>query len=140
MEAIYFGNNAVWGKGFASGPWILTDMENGLWAGSNPYTPSNVPLSYPFQLAMVKGATDGFTIKGADATMGKLQLMYAGERPTCCPYQPMKKQGAIILGIGGDNSHEGVGTWFEGVLTQGFSSDDIDDAVDRNIIMAGYGR
>ena len=25
----------------------------------------------------------------------------------------MKKQGAIVLGVGGDNSHGGVGTFFE---------------------------
>ena len=31
----------------------------------------------------------------------------------------MKKQGAIILGTGGDNSDGAVGTWYEGVMTSG---------------------
>jgi hypothetical protein len=41
----------------------------------------------------------------------------------------MKKEGAIILGTGGDNSHTGEGTFFEGCMTSGNPSDEIDDAV-----------
>ena len=52
----------------------------------------------------------------------------------------MHKQGAIILGIGGDNSDGAVGTFYEGCMTQGYSSDASDDAVQANIIEAGYGR
>lgn len=32
-------------------------------------------------------------------------------------------QGAIILGIGGDNSNGAIGTFYEGVMTQGYSTD-----------------
>jgi hypothetical protein len=52
----------------------------------------------------------------------------------------MKKQGAIILGIGGDNSHTGEGTFFEGCMTTGVPNDATDDAVHANIVAAGYGR
>ena len=31
MEAIYFGNSHGWGHGAGSGPWIMADLENGLW-------------------------------------------------------------------------------------------------------------
>src|ERR1700758_5441376 len=34
MEAIYFGNLKVWGYGTGHGPWIMADMENGLFSGS----------------------------------------------------------------------------------------------------------
>ena len=51
----------------------------------------------------------------------------------------MKKQGAIILGIGGDNSNSAQGNFFEGVMTSGTSSDATDDAVQANIVAAGYG-
>jgi hypothetical protein len=54
-------------------------------------------------------------------------------------YQPMKKQGAIILGIGGDNAKFAIGIFYEGVMTKGLSSDDADDAVQANIVSAGYG-
>jgi hypothetical protein len=52
----------------------------------------------------------------------------------------MKKQGAIILGIGGDNSDSGIGTFYEGVITSGYSTDAQDDAVQENIVAAGYGK
>ena len=44
------------------------------------------------------------------------------------------------LGIGGDNSHGGVGTFFEGAITAGFSSDATDKALQENIAAAGYAR
>jgi non-reducing end alpha-L-arabinofuranosidase len=87
---------------------------------------------------MVKGGTNGFAIKVGDATTGQLATMYNGPRPN--GYQPMKKQGAIVLGIGGDNSWSAIGTFFEGVMTQGYSSDAADAAVQANIVAAGYGK
>jgi hypothetical protein len=50
----------------------------------------------------------------------------------------MAKQGAIVMGVGGDNSHSGEGTFFEGCITSGFPSDATDDAVQANIV-AAYG-
>eukprot|EP01052_Picozoa_sp_SAG31_P040703 SAG31_NODE_5962_length_2236_cov_1.543753_2_plen_58_part_00 len=51
-----------------------------------------------------------------------------------CPYCP----GAIILGIGGDNSPWAAGTWYEGAMTKGFASNATDAAVMYNIISANY--
>ena len=45
----------------------------------------------------------------------------------------------IILGIGGDNSNSAVGTFFEGCITRGLSSDAADDAVQADIVAARYG-
>ena len=87
---------------------------------------------------MVKGGSNGFALKGGDATQGGLTTMYDGPRPS--GYQPMKKQGSIILGIGGDNSDWAVGTFYEGAMTAGYSTDAIDDALQANIVAAGYGR
>merc|ERR1712039_1107783 len=86
--------------------------------------------------AMVKGRAGGFALKGADAQSGNLKTLYDGQRPL--GYNPMKKQGSIILGIGGDNSDGAIGTFFEGVMTQGYSSDATDNAVQANIVSAGY--
>ncbi len=33
MEAIYFGTEKTWGFGSGNGPWIMADMENGLFSG-----------------------------------------------------------------------------------------------------------
>ena len=46
----------------------------------------------------------------------------------------------IILGIGGDNSDKGVGTFFEGAITRGYASEATDAAVQANIVAAGFGR
>ena len=51
-----------------------------------------------------------FALKGADSTTGPLKTLYDGVRPR--GYQPMKKQGSIILGIGGDNSDSAHGTFY----------------------------
>ena len=50
-----------------------------------------------------------------------------------------KKQGAIILGTGGDGSNTGTGIWFEGAMTLGASTDATDAAVQANIVATGYG-
>jgi hypothetical protein len=51
----------------------------------------------------------------------------------------MRKQGAIILGIGGDHSAWSTGIFFEGCITTGYASNTTDAAVQANIIAAGYG-
>lgn len=48
------------------------------------------------------------------------------------------QEGAIILGIGGDNSNSAEGTFYEGVITAGFPSDDVDKMVQADIAAAGY--
>lgn len=99
----------------------MADLENGLWPGGQRHNPNSASLPMRFVTAMVKGNTNSWAVKGNDATQGSLQLFYDGPRPQ--GYQPMKKQGAIVLGIGGDNSNGGIGTFYEGVMTQGYSSD-----------------
>jgi hypothetical protein len=44
--------------------------------------------------------TNEYAIRGADATTGNLSTFYKGKLPS--GYGPMKKEGAIILGSGGD--------------------------------------
>merc|ERR1712232_58991 len=85
----------------------------------------------------VLGTVPGhWAIKGGDAQIGKLNVFWDGKRAP--GYAPMKKQGAIILGIGGDNSCGAVGTFYEGVMTHGYTTDAADDAVQANIVAAGY--
>jgi hypothetical protein len=50
----------------------------------------------------------------------------------------MKKQGAIILGIGGDNSKSSSGTFYEGAMTSGYPSASTEAAVQANIVAADY--
>jgi len=53
-------------------------------------------------------------------------------------YQPMKKQGAIILATGGDNSNGAEGNFYEGFMAKGYASAATDAAVQANIVAVGY--
>jgi hypothetical protein len=52
----------------------------------------------------------------------------------------MKKQGSIILGIGGDNSNGAGGRWYEGVVTTGAATQATLEQVQANIVGAKYGK
>ena len=47
--------------------------------------------------------------------------------------------GGLVLGLGGDTSPGGIGTFYEGALTKGYSTNNVDDAVQANIVAARYG-
>jgi hypothetical protein len=141
MEAVYFGLGAGQGSGTGSGPWVQVDLENGVYAGGPGAikgVATNMPLTSTYVTAMVIGRSGTFALKGGDAQTGTLTTMYDGARPNAS-YNPMKKQGAIILGIGGDNSDSAGGEFYEGVMTSGNAPAATDDAVQANIVAAGYG-
>ncbi|KAH8173580.1 alpha-L-arabinofuranosidase b, catalytic domain-containing protein [Sarocladium implicatum] len=139
MEAIYFGDNTVWGTGSGSGPWIMADLENGLFSGENVKQNTNDPtITNRFLTAVVKGEPNHWAIRGGNAVSGDLSTFYDGVRPNANGYNPMHKEGAIILGIGGDNSIGAQGTFYEGVMTSGYPSDSADDQVQADVVSAGY--
>ncbi len=139
METIYFGNNTAWGSGAGNGPWIMADLENGLFSGVSPdYNGNDPSVSHRFLTAIVKGEPNHWAIRGGNAQSGGLSTYYDGPRPNVSGYNPMHKEGAIVLGIGGDNSHWAAGTFYEGVMTDGYPSNATEDAVQANIDAAGY--
>ena len=138
MEAVYFGNYTHQGKGSGNGPWVMADMENGVFAGpSFAANAMDTPLTSAYVTAMVIGRSGTFALRGGNAQMGTLTTMYDGVRPT--GYNPMEKQGAIVLGIGGDNTADAQGNFFEGVLASGAAAAATTNAVQANIVAAGYG-
>jgi hypothetical protein len=44
------------------------------------------------------------------------------------------------LAAGGDNSDGAIGTFYEGAMTKGYSTKATDDALQANIVAAGYGK
>ena len=128
------------------GPWVGADLENGMYYGGGEWgnvNDQNKPLRHDFVSLMLKGRRGSFALKGGDATQGKFATMYDGPRPYDSQpgypnYNPMKKQGAIILGTGGDQSNADRGNFYEGYMTTGATSDAIDDAVQANIVGVGY--
>ncbi|KAJ6549650.1 Arabinosidase B [Mycena sp. CBHHK59/15] len=139
MEAIYFGNSASWGTGSGSGPWIMADLENGLFSGVNTGNNAGDPtVTSRFVTAVVKGEPGTWAIRGGNAASGSLSTFYSGSRPNASGYNPMHKEGAIILGIGGDNSVGAQGTFYEGVMTSGYPSDATENSVQSNVVAAKY--
>ncbi len=107
------------------------DMENGI------YGHLKVPDGTAFVTDM--GASDGqrmYAIYQGNAQSGPLTT--TGTIPLPTDYQPMLQEGAIILGIGGDNSNWGSGYFFEGVMTRGMPTASTMEAVQSNIVAAQY--
>lgn len=136
METIYFGTGGHSGSG--SGPWVQADLENGLFSGFNrDSNPANPTISHRFITAVVKGEPSHWAIRGGNAASGGLSTFYDGPRPNG-GYNPMQKEGAIILGIGGDNSNWAQGTFYEGVMTSGYPTNEIENKVQADIVNAKY--
>jgi len=75
------------------------------------------------------------------ATATALQTAYRGPYPKLSyAGHGADNEGAVVLGVGGDNSNNSAGTFFEGAVTNGSPSNATDLAVMKNIQAAGYGK
>ncbi|HEY3628171.1 MAG TPA: arabinofuranosidase catalytic domain-containing protein [Terracidiphilus sp.] len=143
METAYFGNATPWFSGSGHGPWIMTDQENNLVGCVNPDGSkgcANLPsITWRFVTAIAKGEPHHWTSMGGDAQRGALSVMFDGPRVNST-YDPMRKQGAILLGNGGDNSNASQGTFYEGAMTAAgtFPTDGTDQLVQANVVAARY--
>jgi len=144
METAYFGDAPYWYHGNLPGPWVMTDQENNLVGCVNPdgtnFCKTLPNITWRFVTAIAKGEPHHWTSMGGDAQQGPLSVMFDGPRVNGI-YDPMRKQGAILLGNGGDNSNGSQGTFYEGAMTAAgtFPSDATDQLVQANVVAAGYG-
>lgn len=143
METLYYGNAMAWYHGVPPGPWTMTDQENNL-VGCVNEDGSKLCKDLPtvtsrFVTAMAKGEPHHWTTLTGDAQSGNLKVMFDGRRVNAT-YDPMRKQGAILLGNGGDNSNGSQGTFYEGAMTAAgtFPTDATDQAVQANVVAARY--
>jgi Alpha-L-arabinofuranosidase B, catalytic/Ricin-type beta-trefoil lectin domain-like len=139
MDAINFGTECWFAPCTGSGPWVQADLENGLFSGGNGSDTGNKGNSAAFVTAIVNnnGKTT-YAIKDANAQSGGVNTEYSGPLPDIGGYTPMHQEGAVILGTGGDNSNGSDGSFFEGVMTAGYPSAATDNAVQANVVSAGY--
>lgn len=143
MEATYFGVTRAWYQGSGHGPWIMTDQENNLVgcvnADGSKGCPNLPSIPWRFVTAIGKGEPHHWTSMGGDSQKGSLSVMFSGPRVNAT-YDPMRKQGAILLGNGGDNSNGSQGTFYEGAMTAAgtFPADATDQLVQANVVAAGY--
>lgn len=149
VNALFFGTG-FWGRGDDAGPWFMADFGDGIWAGGSnpgdpgwgfltdppgPANPNNPSLGVPFALGFLKTNSTQYALRMADAeTAAALSTAYQGNLP-----QPLDHQGAIVLGVGADNSNASYATFYEGAVLSGFPTDAAELGVLQNIKAAGYG-
>jgi hypothetical protein len=146
MDAINLSSNRAWGTGAGNGPWIMADLEYGLFAqGDNKNNPKDPSQTSTYVTAILKNnGTTEYALRGGDAAAGALSTYYKGALPG--GWNPMKKQGAIVLGSGGDcckpdgGANQSDGTFYEGCIVTGYPTDATEDAVQANIVAAKYAK
>ena len=144
METTYFGTSTNWGSGNGDGPWIMADMESGLFSGYNAKKNDVPPITdWRFVAAYVNGGGGNkWDLRGGDATKTDVVTFYEGERPSSPSqtdvYFPMSKKGGLLLANGGDNGNGSAGTFYEGAMTVGYPSQEAVQAVQANIASARY--
>jgi non-reducing end alpha-L-arabinofuranosidase len=155
MNTLFFGV-AFWGKGAGTGPWFGADIEAGVWmGGSNPGEPgwgaldnadeapantNNPALRVKYALGFLKtgNGPERYALRMADLqTATAVTTAYAGNYPAG---RHLDSRGAVVLGVGGDNSNNAWSTFYEGAIVQGFPTDATEDAVMQNLKALGYGQ
>jgi hypothetical protein len=146
METTYFGNATAWYHGPPPGPWIMTDQENNL-VGCVTDSPNNKNCDLPiitwrFVTATADGEPHHWRTMGGDAQQGSMKTMFDGPRVKNPrnSYDPMRKQGAIDMGNGGDNSNGSQGTVYEAAMTAAgtFPTEETLQKVQANVVAAKY--
>jgi Alpha-L-arabinofuranosidase B, catalytic len=117
MDTVNVSRDLSWANCHSGpGPGAHADLENGVFhwnkRGCNPA--ANVSGGpRPFISAWLKNnGQKMFVLKWGDAQSGGLNAIYSGALPR--GYALMHQEGAIVLGVGGDNSHASAGSFFEG--------------------------
>lgn len=147
METTYYGNASLWYYGKGEGPWIMTDQENNLVGCVNPspddkYCEDLPSIHWRFVTATADGEPGHWRMMGGNAQHGDLQTLFDGPRiiNDRSSYDPMRKQGAVLLGNGGDNNNYSQGTFYEAAMTAPgtFPSEETYQAIQANIVAASY--
>jgi hypothetical protein len=142
MDAINFSTSCWFssnGPCYGNGPWLQADMENGLFQSNKGYSlnSGNTGWPDPFVTAVLKNnGQNEMALRAGNAQSGGLTTEYVGGEPS--GYSPMRQEGSIVLGTGGDNSGWGTGAFFEGVMTSGYPADATENSVQANIVSVGY--
>jgi hypothetical protein len=169
MNTLFFGEG-FWGDGNGPAPWFGADFEAGVWMGGSvegqpgwgqlyngddprnnngiarPPNPNNPSMAgVQFALGFLKTDDDAdntYALRMANAsTATELQTAHRGPYPKLSfAGHGADNQGAVVLGVGGDNSNNSFGTFYEGAVVAGFPDDATELAVMQNIQAARYGQ
>jgi hypothetical protein len=140
MNTLFFGKG-FWGTGAGSAPWFMGDFEGGVWAGGSSATPGANSMNpsmkgVAFALGILHTPVGKYALRMADTSSATdLTTAYDGAIPSG---KTWGNAGGITLGVGGDNSNNASGTFYEGALTNGSPSNDTDLLIMKNIQAVGY--
>jgi non-reducing end alpha-L-arabinofuranosidase len=155
LSALNFSKITYWSKGTGSGPWVLVDWEQGVYAGNTAKCNSGVPAgatctatgenpnpSIPHDIVTALFKHDGvnhWALKAANAKSGALAVSI--DLPTLPKggYSPLKQEGGLGLGEGGAGDAGGSGGFSEGAIIAAETTDATDDAIQKNIVSV-YGK
>lgn len=148
-EIALFLGTGYWGSGAGVGPWFMVSNTSGVWAGGSkagdpgwgaldavaPPNLDNPSMAVPFALGFLKTGAK-YAIRMADVEHAEtLSTAYDGPL-----FKRISLAGAVILGIGSANENNSFGTFYEGAVLAGYPSDEVEQAVLRNVQAAGYGK
>ena len=122
----------------------MADLEGGLYLEGSRREHGVPSLTYTYVTAMEKNDGNG-DVRAEGRRRDDRHLEHVLQRRgSPAGYSPMKKQGSIVLGSGGDccysNNNASSGTFYEGAIVAGYPSDATDTAIQANIVSAGYGK
>jgi hypothetical protein len=154
LSALNFSKIEFWSKGTGSGPWVMVDWEQGVYAGNIAKcgsgaaptaecttTGENPNPSITFDVVTTLFKHDGtkhWALKAGNAKAGNLAVSI--DLPTLPKgYSPLKQEGGLGLGEGGAGDPNGTGGFSEGAVMAGETTDAVDDAIQKSIVSV-YGK
>jgi hypothetical protein len=154
LSALNFSKIEFWSKGTGSGPWVMVDWEQGVYAGNIAKcgsgaaptaecttTGENANPSITFDVVTTLFKHDGtkhWAMKAGNAKAGNLAV--SADLPTLPKgYSPLKQEGGLGLGEGGAGDPNGTGGFSEGAVIAGETSDPVDNAIQKSIVSV-YGK
>jgi non-reducing end alpha-L-arabinofuranosidase len=155
MSALNFSKIEFWSKGTGSGPWVMVDWEQGVYAGNIAKcgsgaaptaecttTGENPNPSITFDVVTALAKHDGtkhWMGKAGNAKSGALAVSF--EYQTLPKgYSPLKQEGGLGIGEGGAGDSNGTGGFSEGAVMAAETTDATDDAIQKSIVAVYAGK
>ncbi|HEX7508392.1 MAG TPA: arabinofuranosidase catalytic domain-containing protein [Polyangia bacterium] len=149
LSALNFSRAAFWTKGIGTGPWVMVDFEQGVYAGNIAKSSASVPTSvarsatgenpnptitYDIVTALMKhNGVSHWALKAANAKSGDLAVSIdLSSLPN--GYSPLKQEGGLGLGEGGAGDSNGAGGFSEGAVIAAETTDATDNAIQKSIV------
>jgi hypothetical protein len=149
LSALNFSKISFWSKGTGTGPWVMVDWEQGVYAGNTGLCGSGIPagvtcttsgqnanptITFDIVTALMKhNGVDHWALKAGNAKTGELAVS-ADLNALPKGYSPLKQEGGLGLGEGGAGDANGSGGFSEGAVMAAETTDATDSAIQKSIV------